>query len=49
MSDLARIVERARDCWNAGDLSGYLSLYAEDVRLHGFAPEPMDKASVTGF
>ena len=45
----AERVERARQRWNAGDLPGYLQLYAEDLRFHGVAPDPMDKASVTGF
>ncbi len=35
--------------WNAGDLDGYLRLYAEDVRLHGYTPEAMDKAAVQAF
>jgi predicted ester cyclase len=35
--------------WNAGDLDGYLSLYDDVIRLHGYAPEPMDKTAVTGF
>jgi predicted ester cyclase len=39
----------ARDSWNAGDLDGYLRLYDEDIRLHGYSPEPMDKATVRGF
>jgi steroid delta-isomerase-like uncharacterized protein len=30
-------VKRARDCWNRGDLSGYMQLYASDVELHGYA------------
>jgi predicted ester cyclase len=49
MTDHAAAVERARQRWNAGDLDGYLSLYDERIRLHGYAPEPMDKATVTGF
>ena len=36
-------------CWNAGDLDGYLSLYDEGIRLHGYSPEPMDKVQVRGF
>ena len=32
--------------WNAGDLDGYLSLYDEGIRLHGYSPEPMDKIQV---
>ena len=42
-------VERAQRRWNAGDLPGYLRLYAEDLRFHGVGPVPMDKPSVTGF
>ena len=40
---------RAVECWNAGDLGGYLEVYAEDVQLHGFAPEPMDKGAARAF
>jgi steroid delta-isomerase-like uncharacterized protein len=29
-------VKRARDCWNRGDLSGYMQLYDPDVELHGY-------------
>ena len=39
----------AQACWNTGDLDGYLELYDETIRLHGYAPEPMDKAEVRGF
>ena len=49
MTTPAENAERARQRWNAGDLPGYLELYAEDIRLHGLAPEPLDKPSVTGF
>ena len=35
--------------WNAGDLDGYLELYAEDIRLHGYSPEPMGKPEVRAF
>jgi ketosteroid isomerase-like protein len=49
MTTLAERVERARQQWNAGDLPGYLQLYAEDLRFHGLEPDPMDKASVAGF
>jgi predicted ester cyclase len=35
--------------WNAGDLDGYLDLYDAGIRLHGYSPEPMDKAAVAGF
>jgi predicted ester cyclase len=39
----------AQASWNAGDLDGYLSLYDDDIRLHGYAPEPMRKDDVRGF
>jgi predicted ester cyclase len=39
----------AHDSWNAGDLEGYLRLYDEEIRLHGYSPEPMSKAQVRGF
>jgi len=28
---------RAAECWNAGDLEGYLRLYSTDAELHGYA------------
>lgn len=49
MTDMAARVEQARQCWNAGDLPGYLSLYDDEITLHGYTPEPMNKAAVTGF
>ena len=42
-------VSAAVESWNAGDLDGYLRLYDEGIRLHGYSPEPMDKAQVRGF
>jgi predicted ester cyclase len=39
----------AHASWNAGDLKGYLELYDETIRLHGYSPDPMDKAEVRGF
>lgn len=45
----AERVMTAAAAWNAGDLDGYLDLYDAGIRLHGYAPEPMDKAAVTGF
>ena len=35
--------------WNAADLDGYLQLYDEDIRLHGYSPEPLDKPAVRDF
>jgi predicted ester cyclase len=49
MTDIAARVEAARQCWNAGDLDGYLTLYDDSIRLHGYSPEPMDKPTATGF
>jgi steroid delta-isomerase-like uncharacterized protein len=42
-------LRKAIDAWNAGDLPRYLDLYAEGIRLHGYSPEPMNKASVREF
>ncbi|HEU0023534.1 MAG TPA: ester cyclase [Thermoleophilaceae bacterium] len=42
-------LDRAIADWNRGDLERYLTLYDEGIRLHGYAPEPMDKESVRGF
>jgi predicted ester cyclase len=39
----------AFDRWNAGDLDGYLALYDEGIRLHGYSLEPMSKAEVRAF
>ncbi len=39
----------AYESWNAGSLDRYLELYDEEIRLHGYSPEPMDKAAVRGF
>lgn len=49
MTDLAARVEVARQRWNAGDLPGYLSLYDDAIKLHGYTPEPMNKVSVAQF
>jgi steroid delta-isomerase-like uncharacterized protein len=40
---------KAVDCWNAGNLDGYLELYSEDITLHGYSPQPMGKQEVRGF
>ena len=49
MPNLIAAVERARTAWNNGDLAGYLALYDDSIRLHGYSPEPMDKAAVKAF
>jgi predicted ester cyclase len=43
------VLSAAVTSWNAGDLDGYLSLYDERIRLHGYSPEPMGKDEVRGF
>jgi predicted ester cyclase len=49
MSNRTDAAERARERWNAGDLPGYLTLYGEGIRLHGYTPAPMDKVEVEAF
>ena len=49
MGTMAARLEAARQRWNAGDLAGYLTLYDASIRLHGYAPEPFDKAAVVAF
>jgi predicted ester cyclase len=44
-----RALRSAVERWNAGDLDGYLELYDERIRLHGYSPEPMDKEQTTAF
>jgi predicted ester cyclase len=39
----------AQTSWNAGDLDGYLSLYDDRIRVHGYSPEPMGKDDARGF
>lgn len=48
MSTVERL-EQAIEAWNRGDLAEYLTIYDDDVVLHGYGPGPMDKAQVTGF
>jgi predicted ester cyclase len=49
MGTAREALSAAHESWNAGDLDGYLSLYDERIRLHGYSPEPMDKAEVGAF
>jgi predicted ester cyclase len=49
MATAQEALTRAVDSWNAGDLDGYLELYRDDIRLHGYSPEPMSKEEVRGF
>ncbi len=45
MSTPQEALSAAIEHWNADDLDGYLSLYDEGVRLHGYPPEPMDPSN----
>jgi predicted ester cyclase len=39
-------LQRAFESWNSGSLDGYLELYDDAIKLHGYTPEPMDKTAV---
>jgi predicted ester cyclase len=49
MSTPAQALSTALASWNAGDLDGYLTLYDDHIRLHGYSPEPMSKHEVRAF
>jgi predicted ester cyclase len=49
MSTAEQALASAYARWNAGDLDGYLALYDEHIRLHGYSPEPMNKTEVRAF
>jgi steroid delta-isomerase-like uncharacterized protein len=49
MSSNRDIALHAIDRWNAGDLDGYLELYHDDLKLHGYSDQPMSKEDATGF
>lgn len=42
-------LRRAAACWTAGDLDGYLGLYADDVVLHGYPGVGPGLPAVRGF
>lgn len=42
-------LQRALEAWNAGDLDGYLELYDDSIRLHGYSPGSMSKQEVRDF
>lgn len=42
-------LQRAVARWNAGDLEGYLQLYAEDAVLHGYAGVGPGLPNIRGF
>ena len=49
MATAREALEAARQSWNAAGLDGYLQLYDDSIRLHGYSPEPMDKDAVRDF
>jgi predicted ester cyclase len=49
MDDSETRLRQAIASWNAGDLDGYLTLYDPAIRLHGYAPAPMDREAVEAF
>jgi predicted ester cyclase len=49
MASAQEALDNAVTAWNAGDLDGYLQLYRDDIKLHGYSPEPMSKDEVRGF
>jgi predicted ester cyclase len=42
-------LQRAAERVNAGDLDGYMELYAEDVELHGYPPGVESWETLRGF
>lgn len=44
-----RVLNQAKDRWNAGDLKGYLQLYHNEAVLHGYAGVGPGIANITGF
>ena len=48
-TELETALLAAVDRWNTGDLDGYLKIYDEGIRLHGYSPEPLDKPAVRAF
>jgi predicted ester cyclase len=49
MATPGQALSAALERWNDGDLDGYLTLYDDNIRLHGYSPEPMDKTAVRSF
>jgi steroid delta-isomerase-like uncharacterized protein len=49
VDEMIQRLERAIAAWNRGDLDDYLTLYGDEVTLHGYSPEPMGKAAVRTF
>ena len=49
VDEMTKRLDQAIAAWNRGDLDDYLTLYDDDVILHGYSPQPMNKAAVKGF
>jgi steroid delta-isomerase-like uncharacterized protein len=49
MSEQRNALQAALECWNDGDLAGYLELYDERIRLYGYSPAPLGKEEVRAF
>ena len=49
MATPQQALNAAYESWNAGSLDDYLELYDEEIRLHGYSPNPMGKGEVRGF
>ncbi|MGH2947539.1 MAG: ester cyclase [Solirubrobacteraceae bacterium] len=49
VDEMTERLDQAITAWNRGDLDDYLTLYDDDVTVHGYSPEPMNKAAVKGF
>ena len=46
MPDNVAAIRAAIDRLNDGDVDGYMSLYADDAKVHGFPPGVVDKESL---
>lgn len=49
MASNTEILKAALAAWNRGDLDAYLTLYDDSIKLHGYAPGPMNKAELADF
>jgi steroid delta-isomerase-like uncharacterized protein len=49
VDEMTTRLDEAIAAWNRGDLDAYLTLYDDDVTLHGYSPQPLDRHAVRGF
>ena len=49
MSANTQAAQNAAARWNAGDLDGYLQLYAPSIQVHGLGPQPLNREELAGF